>query len=109
MVVFGQHGFIKARSTLSQQQLPTFLIGIHKCGKTKVHASESGIHVIMFHRIKAIGRENRQVTLGSTQTNTHFRSRQAFNVSFKDKFVGYIVRLFIPFIQNNDITQSKIR
>ena len=99
----------KLRQALKEKQVTPFFRGTCKSRQSHIHASESGIHDVVFQRIETIGRNHRRILLRSTQPYFHTMFVNGFNITFKNHLVGNLIGIVVSLIQNNSISLPEIR
>ena len=95
---------IELGRALPQQQITPSLSGRKESGKSQIHATKGGVHIVVLYGIKASSRQYTRILLSGTKTDTDLVIGYALYITFKHHLVGNVVGIRIPFVKNHRIT-----
>lgn len=82
--------------------------GRKESGKSQIHATKGGVHIVVLYGIEASNRQYTRILLGGTKTDTNLVIGYALYITFKHHLVGNVVGIRIPFVKNHRITLAEI-
>ena len=82
--------------------------GRKKSGKSQIHATKGGVHIVVLYGIKASSRQYTRILLSGTKTDADFVIGYALYITFEYHLVGNVVGIRIPFVKNHRITLTEI-
>ena len=76
--------------------------------KSLIHAAESRVHVVVLHRIAAIGRQHARILLRSTQAEADRLFGDVLHVAFEHHLVRHVVLLRIALVEHHGIACAEV-